>query len=354
MKRNTEMFSGRCSGAIAALILTLTLSIAPAAAPPALAQNQAPVITLFEGERTGEMDRFEVSFTCEAEDPDGQVVNYAIDYGDGSATETAADGMFLHNYTDNGTFSARCTATDDLGDFTRSGPLVVTVEGYSPTPGNTPPVVDDFTGVRVGQDEPFQVRFTVTGHDPDGAVAAYILDHGDGTAPQTNDTGVFTHTYLDSGTFHAFATVEDDAGATAKAGPFSVTVRETTGPGAGDEDQAPVVDEFSARRTDDTSRFELVFTCGAHDPDGTVESYTIDFGDGTPTRTNSTGVFTHEYFEGVYNAFCIVRDDDGHTTNTGHMEITVTGDFEPSEGSTGNDGDTNHDCFIGASAGRGR
>src|SRR5213075_2329448 len=58
---------------------------------------------------------------------------------------------------------------------------------------------------------------------------------------------------------------------------------------------------------------------------GTINSYTLDFGDGSPTATNSTGSFTHAYgAAGNYPARLTVHDSIGHaSTNAAQVVIAV-------------------------------
>jgi hypothetical protein len=77
---------------------------------------------------------------------------------------------------------------------------------------------------------------------------------------------------------------------------------------------------------------------GSHEPTGacgTINSYTIDFGDGSATVTNSTGMFTHTYTgpPGDYPARLKVQDTAGLTsTNPAQVVITINGGIPPLNG----------------------
>jgi len=63
----------------------------------------------------------------------------------------------------------------------------------------------------------------------------------------------------------------------------------------------------------------------SYDPDGTIVSYELDFGDGTPpaTGTDVAQPITHTYAsKGIFTAALTVTDDDG-ATGTAALEITV-------------------------------
>jgi PKD repeat protein len=84
------------------------------------------------------------------------------------------------------------------------------VHALTPSATNAPPVADAEPTVRSGR-APLEVTFETTGSsDPDGSVATYAWDFGDGAA----DTGPEpTHTYTAGGRYFPTLTVTDDDGA---------------------------------------------------------------------------------------------------------------------------------------------
>ena len=81
--------------------------------------------------------------------------------------------------------------------------------------GNVPPIADAEPAVRAGR-APLEVRFdAAASRDPDGSVADYSWDFGDGSS--ASDTGVeATHTYTAGGRYFPTLTVTDDDGATSR------------------------------------------------------------------------------------------------------------------------------------------
>jgi hypothetical protein len=79
---------------------------------------------------------------------------------------------------------------------------------------------------------------------------------------------------------------------------------------------------------DGRSSFEPVGACG------TINSYTLDFGDGSAAVTNSTGTFSHTYSSpGDYPARLTVHDSVGHASvNQAQVIIQVTGGVPPLSG----------------------
>jgi hypothetical protein len=98
---------------------------------------------------------------------------------------------------------------------------------------------------------------------------------------------------------------------------------------------------------DGTHSYEPIGGCGV------INSYTLNFGDGSAAVTNSTGTFSHTYSSaGNYLARLTVRDSFGHTSaNAAQVVITVTGGVPPLSGvvSRKNHGGTNYDIILPSS-----
>ena len=130
--------------------------------------------------------------------------------------------------------------------------------------------------------------------DTDGTVASYAWDFGDGT---TGTGPTPKHTYATVDSFPVKLTVTDDRGGT---GATTKTVTTTASP-------AP-----TAAFTSSVSKLTATFDAsGSSDPDGTVESYLWDFGDGTSGTAPKT---SHTYATpGDKTVTLTVTDNDGVT-----------------------------------------
>ena len=74
----------------------------------------------------------------------------------------------------------------------------------------------------------------------------------------------------------------------------------------------PVIDAFTVEPADASVGGTIVFTCTAHDPDGQIISYALDFGDGDSDTSSTSGSFSHQYqTSGTFKASCAVTDNDG-------------------------------------------
>jgi formylglycine-generating enzyme required for sulfatase activity len=154
-----------------------------------------------------------VSFQGAGSDPDGEIVGWDLDYGDGGAhwTGAAAPAGVTHTYETGGTYQAVLTGVDGSGS---SGAAAVTIEVS--TPSNLPPQAELTVSPGSGE-APLTVSFTGSGSDSDGTVVEYRLDfQGDGVDDwsQSSSPDGVTYIYGAAGTYQPTFTVVDDDGAT--------------------------------------------------------------------------------------------------------------------------------------------
>ncbi len=234
-------------------------------------------------------------------DPDGTVASYAWDFGDGA---TATGVTASHPFGSAGTYPVKLTVTDDKG-ATNSTTQQVTVTA---PPANQPPVAA-FSHTESNLTTSVNAS---TSSDPDGTVASYAWDFGDGATA----TGVTaSHPFGSAGTYPVKLTVTDDKGAT-NSTTQQVTV---TAPPA----NQPPVAAFTHTESNLTTS---VNGSTSSDPDGTVASYAWDFGDGG----TATGVTASHPFgsAGTYPVKLTVTDDKGATNST-TQQVTVTAPVDP-------------------------
>ncbi|WP_054010242.1 PKD domain-containing protein [Arthrobacter sp. ERGS1:01] len=142
--------------------------------------------------------------------------------------------------------------------------------------------------------------------DPDGTIAAYSWNYGDGTAAGTGKTS--SHTYAAAGTYQVTLTVSDNLGST------GVLTKAVTVAGP----NQPPVAAFTATPTN----LAVAFDGGTStDPDGTVASYSWNFGDGSPAATGKTVSYTYAA-AGSYQVTLTVTDNLG-ATNSLTKTVTV-------------------------------
>ncbi len=159
-------------------------------------------------------------------DPDGQITKYEWNFGDGSSS---AQAVATHAYAKAGTYTVTLTVTDNQG---ATGQAVgqVTING----PTNQPPVAR----AQISPN-PALVNQTITfdastSSDPDGQIAQYAWNFGDGT---NSNQQIATKSYTQAGTYNVSLTVTDNNGATGQitaqvkvdAPPSRLTVSPTSG-----------------------------------------------------------------------------------------------------------------------------
>ncbi|MGQ9470759.1 MAG: PKD domain-containing protein [Candidatus Aminicenantales bacterium] len=165
--------------------------------------NKPPVANFTYSPQKGEAPltvNFDASLSY---DPDGQIVRYDWDFGDGSQ---ATGKIVSHTFSTPGLFSVRLTVTDDKGKI---GLIIKVVEVLKP---NQPPVASFNFSPTTGL-YPLEVTFDGgPSFDPDGEVVGYNWDFGDGAGASGR---VVRHTYSSWGVFTVRLTVYDDRNASA-------------------------------------------------------------------------------------------------------------------------------------------
>jgi len=266
----------------------------------------------------------EIAFTDLSFDPDGSIVSWLWDFGDGS-TSTAQNPT--HSYADDGTYTVTLTVTDDDGaENVASREISVSNVGpvaeFSFSPPN--PTTQD------------QIEFTELSTDLDGSVVSWFWDFGDGSTSMERNP---THSYADDGTYTVTLTVTDDDGAE------NVASREISVSNVG-----PVA-EFAYTPEAPVAGREAVFDASASsDPDGSITGYEWDWDDDGVFDVSGV-VQTHVFPAGEHRVTLRVTDDDGATdTETKTIEVNeppradAGGPYTVREGETVElDGSGSHD-----------
>lgn len=233
---------------------------------------------------TSSSNGLEATFDASAsQDTDGNILKYSWAFGDGSSEESSTVGI-THTYAQPGTYTVKLTVSDDRGG-NASTTNTITVQAVNQPPTAT--MVTSQNGLRLTVDG-------ATSTDPDGQIASYLWDFGDGSATATGANS--EHVYADNGTYTVRLTVRDNDGAIA-------------------ETQSEVIVSNAAPQ----AAFQLnvdaltvsVDGNGSSDPEGGALEYAWSFGDGQ----NATGATTtHEYAEpGEYTIVLTVTDEHGAT-----------------------------------------
>jgi len=153
--------------------------------------------------------------------------------------------------------------------------------------------------------EDLSCQFTDASNDPDGDVTAWSWQFGD---DETSDQTEPLHVYAQPGTYTVTLRVTDNAGATDQT---STPVEVTVSVPPPSENKPPRAD-FDVHCHDQFCSF----TDRSRDDDGTVVSWTWDFGDGTASTSRNPFHFYRE--EGKFDVTLTVTDNDGTSATKTH------------------------------------
>lgn len=228
-------------------------------------------------------------------DPDGWIVSYQWEFGDGNVTRTA-NPTITHTYWTIGDYIVVLTVTDNDGKSASTSAVVHVKKGpvayftYSPEA----PLVNQ------------EVTFDATFSAPDGGyIVNYAWDFGDGTPLSMELDPVAVHIYSNSGTYNATLTVTDSEGLSDTT---SRTIHVIIGPPRADFFYSPSYPLVC---------HTVTFNASASTPNGGyITAYNWNFGDGNVTTT-ADPIITHHYLEaGTYNVTLSVEDSEGSTDAT--------------------------------------
>ncbi|HDP96315.1 MAG TPA: PKD domain-containing protein, partial [Euryarchaeota archaeon] len=206
-------------------------------------------------------------------DPDGTVVDWMWDFGDGM---TDSGEVVYHAYGVPGMYTVTLTVYDELGADNSATEVLEVLTNEKPVAV----IVADKTTAMVGE------MITLDGtqsYDPDGTIASYAWNLGDGT---TDSSDIVMKSYGMPGTYVVTLVVTDNLGALSD--PVSVTLTIEAPP------EPPVA--VIAGPSTGNQGVELTFDgSGSYDPDGMIMSWDWDFGDGAIA---SGTVVTHAFDDG--------------------------------------------------------
>ena len=165
--------------------------------------NQAPTAVFNANPTSGDAPLLVNFDGFDSFDPDGTIVSYAWNFGDGNNGTGVSTS---HTYSTPGTYTATLTVTDNQG-ATSSTTEQITVT----SPANQLPVAS-FTATPTSGDAPLTVSFDASGSsDSDGTIFSYAWNFGDGSSGSGETT---SNTFGTPGTYIVSLIVTDDDGAT--------------------------------------------------------------------------------------------------------------------------------------------
>lgn len=258
----------------------------------------------------------EITFTgFESFDPDGFIVNYSWDMGDG--TKKYGD-VITHVYNIAKKYLVKLTVRDNDG-MTCSTTAEITISE------RPPPIVPPIAVVNANPStaEPGDlITFDGTkSKDEDGNIVEYIWDFGDGTSSKGNKV---THRYTNPGVYDVYLTVVDDDGATG-IGTVTIQIKSPPQPTPNNNTTKPKPNKLPVANITATNLEAYVgdylrfYGEKSYDEDGVIVGYLWEFGDGNKsTRMNPM----HSYESpGTYTLTLTVYDDRNGFNST---SVTIT------------------------------
>lgn len=258
-------------------------------------------------------------------DPDGKIVDYEWDFGDG---DTSHKLISQHIYSNEGNFSATLTVKDDEGgDSTKKfnmcvkEPLPVAIGTYTPI------------NPKVGEDIAFDATQST---DKSGQIIRYEWDFDDGIS---GNKAKMKHQYTDSGTYSVKLTVYSEKGlrssTTIKVN-VSQEVEQTLPKPANDEPEESLPQAIGTYTPINPKVHEdITFDATqSTDKSGQIIRYEWDFDDGYSGKRAS---IKHSYTDsGIYNVNLTVYNDKGLCSST-IIEVNVRQEVERTTSRPAND-----------------
>ncbi|MFW5753611.1 MAG: PKD domain-containing protein [Marinilabiliaceae bacterium] len=236
-------------------------------------------------------------------DPDGDIALYEWSFGDG--TPSVYGETVSHTFTEAGDFQVTLTVHDNEAEKATES-QTIQVEP------NEDPVAD--YSYEVGDN--YEVTFNAgNSSDPDGTIATYEWDFNDGTT----ETGeIISHTFEPGRKYRVTLVVTDNDGAIDA---LSLDI----------DPEHPNQEPVAAFNYEVSEDYEVSFDAGeSSDPDGTIESYSWDFGDGNQASGQTV---VHVFEAGsTYDVTLTVVDNEGSEHSISReVDPNFTGFFEGQE-----------------------
>ncbi len=158
---------------------TNTISVTVTVTPP---DNILPISILTVDKNSGVINDTFIFNVSNSTDPDGSIILYQLDFGDGTSTQFVNTAPISHVYKTVGAFTAKLTVTDN-----RNGVSLETSNSVQIITINNQPPVASFSYSPTGAFTFDPVTFTDNSSDPENALSRWSWDYGDGTTFTTTD-----------------------------------------------------------------------------------------------------------------------------------------------------------------------
>lgn len=244
----------------------------------------------------------------------GNISIYDWSFGDG---QVYRGSLTSHTFTTPGNYTVTLSVVDNIGATDRET-TTITVSDPATVP-NTGPTARISSSSTVGN-APLSVQFNGTASsDSDGFIASYEWDMGNG---DTSSGPEISYTYSTPGTYHPTLKVTDDGGLSDTVS-TPVIVNQPS-----DGTNLPPVPSITTSATNGYTPLNISFDAGSSsDPDGSIKTYTWNFGDGT---IESGELVSHTFTQpATYTVSLTVTDDMEASTQATYNITAIEAPSEP-------------------------
>ena len=239
-------------------------------------------------------------------DRDGKILRYRWDFGDGEKS-SAGSVTTTHSYATPGTYRISLTVEDDGQSLCSQDEISHEIRINMPPLGR----VNVRKRAAVGE----VVELSATGSaDSDGEIVGYEWDFGDGAVAEGESV---THTWQKPGNYLIHLGVRDDAGL-----PNSLV------PATGEiVINAPPVPAVKTKEVAAAEEYLLFDASASHDPDGDIDEYIWDMGDGVLKQGREV---RHAYeAPGTYEGMLTVRDNSDVANDMESKAFSIRINYPP-------------------------
>ena len=281
------------------------------------ADNVLPIAILNVDKSSGVINDTFTFDTLESYDPDGNIVLYQIDFGDGTSKQFVTPGPILHSYNSVGTFTAKLALTDN-----RAGQSLETLNSKKVITINNQPPISSFSFTPNNAFTFDVINFSDNSTDPENSLIRWDWDFGDETSFTTRDPlQKSPQKSYNKGkrNYTASLTVYDNMGLSNTSSqivsilnrkPFAVI----------STNAIPSNNTISG-----IAPFTVVFDSNSYDLDGTVVDYEW-YLNGISNTPFTTKTFTYTFTTARFIPYVVtlrVRDDDGDWSDVASIGVKV-------------------------------
>jgi PKD repeat protein len=266
-----------------------------------VAANQPPIAALSLSLANGVAPAAVTASTAASSDPDGTVASSSINFGDGTVMSGPSA---THTYAAAGTYTVTATVTDDKGgssttsaSATLSAPNVTVT---APVSGST-------------MDSP--VHFVASSTAPTGRTISTWAVLVDGASAYSGAAATLDANVTVAPGSHSISIQATDSAGSVYTKALSLTVN-----------NKPPTASLALSTASTTTGSAVNASVTASDPDGSIASYSVAFGDGFVATTPTA---SHAYTAaGTYTVTATATDNNGaKATSSSTVTVTATGIF---------------------------